>query len=78
MGKLSQDKYYVQITTDGIEKADDGGTSKRFNYNLTGFDKDGKEKELEFNTQKTLVKKHSYASTTVIKKVKKMYQVGKK
>ncbi|OUB91067.1 hypothetical protein BK784_24945 [Bacillus thuringiensis serovar medellin] len=31
-------------------------TSRRFNYNLTGFDKDGKEKELEFNTQKTLRK----------------------
>ncbi|PEI85522.1 nitroreductase [Bacillus pseudomycoides] len=33
-----------------------GETSKRFNYNLTGFDKDGKEKELEFNTQKNLRK----------------------
>lgn len=31
-------------------------TSRRFNYNLTGFDKDGKEKELEFNTQKNLRK----------------------
>ncbi|MBJ8025558.1 YxeA family protein [Bacillus cereus] len=35
---------------------DNGETSKRFNYNLTGFDKDGKEKELEFNTQKNLRK----------------------
>ncbi|MCU5130611.1 YxeA family protein [Bacillus cereus] len=35
---------------------DNGETSKRFNYNLTGFDKDGKEKELEFNTQKHLRK----------------------
>ncbi|PFK06187.1 YxeA family protein [Bacillus cereus] len=56
LGKLSQDKYYVQITTDGIEKADNGETSKRFYYKLTGFDKDGKEKELEFNTRKNLRK----------------------
>jgi hypothetical protein len=34
-----------------------GETSERFN--LTGFDKDDKEKELEFNTQKNFVKKHS-------------------
>ncbi|PES12942.1 hypothetical protein COE26_26980 [Bacillus cereus] len=31
-------------------------TSRRLNYKLTGFDKDGKEKELEFNTQKHLRK----------------------
>lgn len=33
-----------------------GEISKRFNYNLIVFDKDGKEKELEFNTQKNLRK----------------------
>ncbi|PGS64456.1 hypothetical protein COD08_31375 [Bacillus cereus] len=31
-------------------------TSRRLNYKLTGFDKGGKEKELEFNTQKHLRK----------------------
>ena len=31
-------------------------TSRRLNYKLTGLDKDGKEKELEFNIQKHLRK----------------------
>ncbi|WP_410985734.1 YxeA family protein [Bacillus cereus] len=56
LGKLSQDKYYVQITTDGIEKADNDEASKRFAYKLTGFDKDGKEKELTFDAKKDLRK----------------------
>ncbi|WP_142342097.1 YxeA family protein [Bacillus pseudomycoides] len=56
LNRLGQDKYYVQITTDGIEKTYDGNTSKYFEYKLTGFDKDSKEKELKFNAQKNLRK----------------------
>ena len=56
LNRLGKDKYYVQITTDGIEKTYDGNTSKYFEYKLTGFDKDGKEKELKFDAQKNLRK----------------------
>ncbi|PEI52187.1 hypothetical protein COE78_24840 [Bacillus pseudomycoides] len=56
LNRLGKDKYYVQITTDGIEKTYDGSTSKYFEYKLTGFDKDGKEKELKFDAQKNLRK----------------------
>lgn len=78
INRMGKDEYYVQITTDGIEKnekSDDGKPFKYFEYKLTGFDKEGKEKELEFTAQKIFVKKHSYAYTTQIKKV---YQLGKK
>ncbi len=54
--RFGKDEYYVQITTDGIEKTYDGNTSKYFEYKLTGFDKDGKEKELKFDAQKKLRK----------------------
>lgn len=56
LNRLGKDEYYVQITTDGINKADNGEPSKFFKYKLTGFDKDGKEKELEFDAQKNLRK----------------------
>ncbi|ANN35501.1 hypothetical protein A9498_29235 (plasmid) [Bacillus thuringiensis serovar coreanensis] len=56
LNRLGKDEYYVQITTDGIKKTYEGSSSKYFEYKLTGFDKDGKEKELEFNAQKNLRK----------------------
>ncbi|MED1112053.1 YxeA family protein [Bacillus paramycoides] len=59
INRLGKDEYYVQITVDGKEynsKASNGETYKDYQYKLTGFDKDGKEKELEFNAQKNLRK----------------------
>ncbi|ETT75791.1 YxeA family protein [Bacillus mycoides] len=59
LNRMGKDEYYVQITVDGKEyhsKADNGETFKDYQYKLTGFDKDGKEKELEFIAQKNLRK----------------------
>ncbi|SFI68948.1 MULTISPECIES: YxeA family protein [unclassified Bacillus (in: firmicutes)] len=56
LNRLGKDEYYVQIKTDGIETTYEGQSSKYFKYKLTGFDKDGKEKELEFDAQKNLSK----------------------
>ncbi|PFD40048.1 hypothetical protein CN285_15145 [Bacillus cereus] len=59
INRLGKDEYYVQITVDGKEyngKATNGEKYKDYQYKLTGFDKDGKEKELEFTAQKNLRK----------------------
>ncbi|NWK71857.1 YxeA family protein [Bacillus paramycoides] len=59
LNRMGKDEYYVQITVDGKEyhgKSDNGKSYKDYQYKLTGFDKDGKEKELEFNAQKNLRK----------------------
>ncbi|MCC0771515.1 YxeA family protein [Bacillus pacificus] len=59
LNRMGKDEYYVQITVDGKEyngKSDNGEQYKHFEYKLKGFDKDGKEKELEFNAQKNLRK----------------------
>ncbi|PFM64906.1 hypothetical protein COJ48_08865 [Bacillus cereus] len=59
LNRMGKDEYYVQITVDGKEyngKFDNGKSYKDYQYKLTGFDKDGKEKELEFNAQKNLRK----------------------
>ncbi|HFJ9442191.1 YxeA family protein [Bacillus sp. BLCC-B18] len=59
LNRMGKDEYYVQITVDGKEyngKSDNGEPYKHFEYKLKGFDKDGKEKELEFNAQKNLRK----------------------
>ncbi len=56
---MGKDEYYVQITVDGKEyngKSDNGEPYKDYQYKLTGFDKEGKEKELEFMAQKNLRK----------------------
>ena len=71
LNRMGKDEYYVQITVDGKEvhsKADNGQKFKDYEYKLTGFDKDGKEKELEFTAQKTYVKMHSYAYIIQIKR----------
>lgn len=56
LNRLGKDEYYVQIITDGIEEADNGEPLNFFEYKLTGFDKNGKEKEIEFTAQKNLRK----------------------
>ncbi|OQR54320.1 YxeA family protein [Bacillus sp. CDB3] len=59
LNRMGKDEYYVQIKADGIEKnekADGGQPIKSFEYKLPAFDKDGKEKELEFTAQKNLRK----------------------
>ncbi|PFL21459.1 hypothetical protein COJ07_10630 [Bacillus cereus] len=59
LNRMGKDEYYVQITVDGKEyngKFDNGEPYKNYEYKLNGFDKDGKEKELEFNAQKNLRK----------------------
>ena len=59
LNRMGKDEYYVQITVDGKEyngKSSNGEPYKDYQYKLTGFDKDGKEKELEFNAQKNLRK----------------------
>ncbi|GMR67110.1 YxeA family protein [Bacillus sp. MN7755] len=53
LNRMGKDKYYVQITKDGIETTD---KDFKYTYKLTGFDKDGKEKELEFDAPKKLRK----------------------
>ncbi|MGN5651262.1 YxeA family protein [Bacillus sp. Brlt_9] len=53
LNHFGKDKYYVQITNDGIETTD---KNFKYMYKVTGFDKDGKEKELEFDAQKKLRK----------------------
>lgn len=59
LNRMGKDEYYVQITVDGKEyngKSSNGEPYKDYQYKLIGFDKDGKEKELEFNAQKNLRK----------------------
>ncbi|MDA1674575.1 YxeA family protein [Bacillus cereus group sp. TH152-1LC] len=59
INRLGKDEYYIQITGDG--KVYNGTTDNRkpytdYQYKLTGFDKEGTEKELEFTAQKNLRK----------------------
>lgn len=59
LNRMGKDEYYVQITVDGTEKngkADNGQPFKSFEYKLPAFDKEGKEKEIEFTAQKNLRK----------------------
>ncbi|MDR2995535.1 hypothetical protein COK05_27540 [Bacillus cereus] len=60
INRMGKDEYYVQITMDGkegVSKSMDGKVmGKEYEYTLSGFDKEGKEKELEFIAQKNLRK----------------------
>ncbi|KOS24044.1 membrane protein [Bacillus anthracis] len=59
LNRMGKDEYYVQITVDGKEyngKSDNGEPYKHFEYKVKAYDKDGKEKEVEFNAQKNLRK----------------------
>ncbi|WP_459501664.1 YxeA family protein [Bacillus sp. C1] len=59
LNRIGTDEYYVQITADGkegISQSNSGEKYKQYEYKLTGFDKEGKEKELEFTAPKNLRK----------------------
>jgi uncharacterized protein (TIGR01655 family) len=60
INRMGKDEYYVQINMDGkggVSKSMDGKVmGKEYEYTLSGFDKEGKEKELEFIAQKNLRK----------------------
>ncbi|MFN2747294.1 MULTISPECIES: YxeA family protein [unclassified Bacillus (in: firmicutes)] len=59
LNRLGTDQYYVQIAGDGkeeISKADDGKEYRIFNYQLAGFDEEGKEKTMTFTADKNLKK----------------------
>ncbi|MBS9806510.1 YxeA family protein [Bacillus toyonensis] len=60
INRIGKDEYYVQITMDGkegVSKSMDGKVmGKEYEYTLSGFDKEGKENELEFMAQKNLRK----------------------
>ncbi|MFE7378710.1 YxeA family protein [Bacillus cereus] len=60
INRMGKDEYYVQISMDGregVSKSMDGKVmGKEYEYTLSGFDKEGKEKELEFIAQKNLRK----------------------
>lgn len=53
-GYYSTEDYYVKITTDPKvvkEKTSDGYTYINYNYDVTGYDKDGKPKNLKLSSQ---------------------------
>lgn len=50
INRMGKDEYYVQINMDGKVMG------KEYEYTLSDFDKEGKEKELEFIAQKNLRK----------------------
>ncbi|WP_099221315.1 YxeA family protein [Listeria costaricensis] len=55
--QIGADQYYVQITQNGdkqTEYADDGEDISRYNYELTGYDENGKAKKLSFDAEKNL------------------------
>ncbi|MBC1974280.1 YxeA family protein [Listeria booriae] len=57
--RLGADTYYVKITQDPkitSGHASDGSAYNDYNYNLPGYNKDGKEKDMEFIAQKNLRK----------------------
>ncbi|MBC1475593.1 YxeA family protein [Listeria grandensis] len=57
--QIGADTYYVKITTDGKTtsgRASNGQAYTDYNYNLPGYDENGKEKEMAFIAQKNLRK----------------------
>jgi uncharacterized protein (TIGR01655 family) len=59
LNRVFKDEYYVKITVDGeVEtgKTSDGQDFTQYNYSLTGFDKEGNDKELKFMATKNLRK----------------------
>lgn len=65
---MDGDKYYVKITTDGqrIDGKDDAGRDYTdYAYDLKGYDKNGTEKGLKFNGNKTRpLRKNAYLKVT--------------
>ncbi|WMT38825.1 YxeA family protein [Paenibacillus sp. D2_2] len=59
INRIGADSYYVQIQDSGKEiegKSDSGEIYTHYEYTMTGFDKDGKEKAFTFTAQKDLRK----------------------
>lgn len=60
--------YYVQITNDGtknLEQDNSGNTITRYSYQLTGFDKEGNQKVLDFSAFKDRpLKRDAYLKLT--------------
>ncbi|MBA3925980.1 YxeA family protein [Listeria rustica] len=57
--RIGADTYYVKIETDGKKtsgQASDGSTYTDYNYDFTGYNEDGKEKQVELTAQKNLRK----------------------
>ncbi|WP_241139209.1 MULTISPECIES: YxeA family protein [Bacillus] len=70
LNHLGTDTYYVQITKDGEqlkEKNVNGDTT--YQYKLPGFDKDGKEKAMEFTALKNLRKEAFYSPSRTRKPI---------
>lgn len=62
-GYYSTEAYYVKITTDPKvvkEKTSDGYTYINYNYDVTGYDKDGKPKNLKLSSQEKMQKGQYY------------------
>lgn len=57
--RVGADTYYVKVATDGKKtsgQASDGSTYTDYNYDFTGYNEDGKKKQLELIAQKNLRK----------------------
>lgn len=57
--RIGTEEYYVQINTNGkevIHEGSEGEKFKRFEYELKGFNEDGEEKKLKFDSEKNLRK----------------------
>ena len=62
-GYYSTEDYYVKITADPEivkEKANDGYTDITYTYYVTGYDKDGKPKNLKLSSQEKMQKGQYY------------------
>ncbi|PEF42801.1 YxeA family protein [Bacillus wiedmannii] len=53
--QMFKEKYYVQVTNDGQEE-ESRTSHKNYKYTLSGFNEEGKEKNMEFNADKHLRK----------------------
>lgn len=66
--EMGGDAYYVQVTTDGKQvtlKDDNGQEFLDYEYQLTGYDKNGKNKELSFRANKERpLRKNAYLKVT--------------
>lgn len=66
--EMGGDTYYVQVTTDGKQvtlKDDSGQEYLDYEYQLTGYDENGKSKELTFRANKERpLRKNAYLKVT--------------
>lgn len=65
---MGGESYYVQITTDGekqVDRADGGQEIISYRYELPGFNKEGKEKIMDFNgSQERPLRKDAFLKVT--------------